>query len=733
MAVVGSSLVAVSPAGTAVAADEVVELPPGEVVASAEELPGPVERVELADGVVVVQAGGQVLWRSRDDAGAEWSSTWGGLRLTGDLVDADGDAVLTQAGVDGPGTLTWASDGGGSREVPAGAELGRGGYYVLWPTGVVNQWRGESVTGGSGGVETSPAGVVAWENRVSATESQWLWDVCDAVDVDESALRLADRTERWILAACDGRAVVVDDARLPAVRVYQPISPGQTGFDPARLQVGEGVVVGFADGVLSIAPVLGGSPVTLPESVAFDLDDDGRTLAHVDAQGDLRIVDLEPVASKMLTTSGDTTHPSAPSLRFYADQRMIAGTSPTQTYEAIAGGAQDVNTDPLYAPSGLDHVDLRHGPSTTGPWTTASPNAATVTFPAGSQECWQARTVDRAGNVSAWTEARCVRVDGTAPVVSPRTPPSSTKASSSGSTSVTFTYSGKDDVALDSYDVRYRVTPKGRSTASWVYPSAHQHTTATSITVSATRSSTACFSVRARDRAGTTSAWSSTRCTYLDGTTPKVVRTSVSGPFLLPKPTGLQVWQPQFVATATDDRQVVAYQIQQRSNLSRSGISDFAWRTSRTVRSAVEPGGQTCLRGRAKDSVGNIGAWSGWRCAQAPITPNWDWDFDRTHLPLVNGTDVVAASKAYRPNPRTEDSFVARIVRVKVRTGPNEGRAQVYVGDRYLGTISGTSSTVGWKWVTVSASTPGSGRVSLRALTNAPTRITTLYAMRWWA
>lgn len=154
VAVVGSSLVAVSPAGTAVAADEVVELPPGEVVASAEEFPGPVERVELADGVVVVQAGGQVLWRSRDDASAEWSSTWGGLPLTGDLVDADGDAVLTQVGVDGPGTLTWASDGGGSREVPAGAQLGRGGYYVLWPTGVVNQWRGEPVTGGSGDVST---------------------------------------------------------------------------------------------------------------------------------------------------------------------------------------------------------------------------------------------------------------------------------------------------------------------------------------------------------------------------------------------------------------------------------------------------------------------------------------------------------------------------------------------------------------------------------------------------
>jgi len=753
VAVVGSSLADVSSGAPAAAADADSGPTAGVVVAAAEELPGPVERVELADGVVVVQAGGQVMWRAADDAGGAWSSTWGGLPLTGELVDAEGDVVLTRVGAGGPGTLAWASDGGGSREVPAGTVLGRGGRYVAYPAGAAGAgWRVEPVAGGSGTVLAASNGPVAlWEGQaavawgdtseVSSNDARdgavtrQLGKACWRADGTYAVPRLADRTARWVLASCDGVPVVLDDGGDLPAPVYQWIQAGPGGFDPDRLQVGEGVVVGFSGGVLTAQPVLAGTPTRFTGSVAFDLADDGRTLAHVDADGDVRVVDLAPVASAMSTTVTDTTRPRVSPPTFTADGVAFAGASPSETYTVRARGYDDVDPYALYRSSGLAGVELRHGPGTTGPWTSAGSGSVTVTFPAGSERCWQAQATDNAGNVSSWTEPACVRVDdGSGPVLQPGTLPSVVKGQTTGTTAVRYTYGASDRLGVASYDVRHRVTPAGQPTAAWVYPSTHQGTTATSVTVSVPKSTVTCFSARARDRAGNVSSWSAARCAYVDGTAPRVVRTSLTGPYLPVKTQGVIAWRPDYVVSATDDRGPLAYQKQRRwtrEGSTRTRSTTDGWTSARELSDYLGSGDQSCWRARARDGVGHIGAWSGWRCTQAPVAALWGWDHSRSRVTDLGGTQVVVASKTSKPRPQTDEKYVAKRVRLKVRTGPNEGRAQVYVGERYLGTVSGRSSSVGWKWVTVSDPSAGAGPVRLVALTTAPTRVSTFYAMYW--
>jgi outer membrane protein assembly factor BamB len=65
---------------------------------------------------------------------------------------------------------------------------------------------------------------------------------------------------------------------------------------------------------------------------------------------------------------------------------------------------------------------------------------------------------------------------------------------------------------VSSYDVRYRVAPANGSFGPYQEPTALQATTTRSVTLSPGQGRTVCTSVRARDRAGSVSAWSPDAC-----------------------------------------------------------------------------------------------------------------------------------------------------------------------------------------------------------------------------
>jgi hypothetical protein len=124
------------PASASVALDTTLTVPtvevPSTLLAVAADLPGVVQAVALTASTVFVQIAGdtgpQVLWRDR--AGGEWSTTWGGTDLAGELIAAENDVVHLRQGENE--IVAWTRDGGGSRAVPSGTRLGRGAQYVAY-------------------------------------------------------------------------------------------------------------------------------------------------------------------------------------------------------------------------------------------------------------------------------------------------------------------------------------------------------------------------------------------------------------------------------------------------------------------------------------------------------------------------------------------------------------------------------------------------------------------------
>ncbi|MFE9201942.1 hypothetical protein [Micromonospora sp. NPDC007230] len=79
--------------------------------------------------------------------------------------------------------------------------------------------------------------------------------------------------------------------------------------------------------------------------------------------------------------------------------------------------------------------------------------------------------------------------------------------------SVGVSWTGVDNVAVASYDVRYRTSSASSGSSGYVYPAALQRTSAMRTTLAATAGVQYCFSARARDHANRISAWSAETCT----------------------------------------------------------------------------------------------------------------------------------------------------------------------------------------------------------------------------
>ncbi|MFD2764256.1 hypothetical protein [Micromonospora eburnea] len=81
------------------------------------------------------------------------------------------------------------------------------------------------------------------------------------------------------------------------------------------------------------------------------------------------------------------------------------------------------------------------------------------------------------------------------------------------SKSVAVSWTGVDNVAVANFDVRYRTSSASSGLSGYVYPAALQRTSARKTTLAATAGVLYCFSVRARDHANRTTAWSAEKCT----------------------------------------------------------------------------------------------------------------------------------------------------------------------------------------------------------------------------
>ena len=135
---------------------------------------------------------------------------------------------------------------------------------------------------------------------------------------------------------------------------------------------------------------------------------------------------------------------------------------------------------------------------------------STSTLTGGNHHIVATYSGDADNNSSA--AATNVAIDATAPVATVSAPASLFQVSRT----ITTRYSATDSPSgVASYDVRYRVAAWNAPFGSYVAPASWQHVTVAARSLTGTPGHEYCFSVRARDHAGNTSAWSRDRCAVL--------------------------------------------------------------------------------------------------------------------------------------------------------------------------------------------------------------------------
>jgi hypothetical protein len=448
--------------------------------------------------------------------------------------------------------------------------------------------------------------------------------------------------------------------------------------------------------------------------VTPDADDAGTGLAFVGADGRARVADLR-WTSAAATAIVDHLAPVAPTV---AAHPLVRWTKVTATVSLTADRA----TSPFRA-SGRPVVTIQYRPrpkasSPYGPWQTYdrwqlddddTETSLTVQTPRGATTCFRAQETDPAGNPTPWATA-CTTVDGTPPVVKVTGPKSAVKATK-GKAVATVTY-GSTAVDLESFDVRYKKAPKGSTKyGAWVYPMSWQGTTRTSEKVTLSTGQRVCFAVRARDDFSGTeanvSAWSSSRCTFADGTKPKL--TKVVGP-----PRWRGVPKSGKVRTtirfAGKDDHALRFDVRMRAASTTGTLG--AWKTVRSATTArsytttVRTGHEACFEVRARDTAGNVSAWSKARCTNvaAPASSKALEDAHRITLGHVK----VVEPKNCVPATRCGSTWGAHLlhdrgahgIRLQVRTCPACGTIQVQVGKKLL-YVPTAAKKAGWKWVTL--------------------------------
>ncbi|MER7608500.1 hypothetical protein [Nocardioides sp. NPDC127503] len=164
----------------------------------------------------------------------------------------------------------------------------------------------------------------------------------------------------------------------------------------------------------------------------------------------------------------------------------------------------------------------------------------------------------------------------------------------------------------------------------------------------------------------------------------------------------------------SDNVKVTGYEVATKHGGSTSYYDGGSGATTSTSMPVIVDwaGSATCHRVRAFDAAGNFSPWTSWKCSHAPLMPMTDWTASAG--PAVAGkawTSVRMLDDYYHRPARTKDRYSAKKLRIQYRVGPRWGRAKVYVSGTYFGTINAYSSTVGTKWVTLTATREAHERI----------------------
>jgi hypothetical protein len=299
---------------------------------------------------------------------------------------------------------------------------------------------------------------------------------------------------------------------------------------------------------------------------------------------------------------------------------------------------------------------------------------------------------------------------------------------------------GGSDADYPAYTVRYR-TSTSASTPEWTVVDGIAGTDEPmSLKITLPTAGLACWQVQGSDGASV-SDWSTADCFTVDAQAPRVTRTSLETWEPVKRENTnvtLNWWHPPFSWAGSDDSRVTDWQLRELHGFGTSGEAApqpigtpyvyLQWTKDTAVDANVEAGDEDCWSVRARDAVGRVSAWSPFRCTYGPLQPR-EWAGHGT----VGGRRWMAVqlSTATRAE-RTAASyqlFCAKGLRMKVRTGPKAGRAQLMVGARVVGSFSGRAKRVGWRWVTLKGAAAGCGQVRFRALTKARTQIGGAYVL----
>lgn len=480
------------------------------------------------DGVVSATWGDDSTWtidpRSSDP---QWTRTdW----TDHQRVSTSGETTLVED-IDAQGfpTTHWhLSWPGGSRDVEAGSVvLGHGGELaVVEPPDSTNYE-----------VQRVPTGkVVATADATGAVaDGSWVWTwqspgVLSGVDVDHpdspakvvptglTSVGLADVRGRWALLVHGGFTVI--DTR----GVVSPYNFPMADNLHAGPSLGNGFVVwsawtydqwhhvsGTSTTVTDLAPGHESRALVDPDygtnPTNYTADEAGSpSLAYLDRAQQPKVLHL-PWLHEAPLTLPDTAPPVLGTVD--APPALVRSSSPVTA--SFSWSFSDPGTSASPA-SGIASFDVRTAPGESGPWTsTTSTTAAAVSrvLQPGQQICAQARAVDGAGNASAWSDERCTRVDGAAPVLE-RAGGSPRFAFPEDGYWVTYSYGAADDDRVSSYDVQSRSAAPRHSLGTWGFQA--RGTTATFLRQQVQEGSEWCFRFRARDVAGNVSSWSPARC-----------------------------------------------------------------------------------------------------------------------------------------------------------------------------------------------------------------------------
>ncbi|WP_207555791.1 hypothetical protein [Intrasporangium flavum] len=227
----------------------------------------------------------------------------------------------------------------------------------------------------------------------------------------------------------------------------------------------------------------------------------------------------------------------------------------------------------------------------------------------------------------AWlTDAPTTSLDTVAPTLAHFT--TSPRVSGPGvSATWTFTDTTGDPAERPSgvrdYDVRYQQGPLGGPYGAWTQPPHLQATSSIAAALTPAPGIDTCFSVRARDRSGNTSAWSTARCTLADGHAPSL--TSFTSSPRVASTTSLR-WSWSFTdpaeAAGVPGTGVASYDVRMQSASTVGGAygawvysSDRQATAATSTGLTARKGEDVCVQVRARDKAGRLSAWSASRCS----------------------------------------------------------------------------------------------------------------------